>query len=189
MDTKKEISKGFTIIEVLVVVTVMLAVFLITIANFSQHKLQFSLSRIAYTFAQDVSRAQNMALAGVPYKDSLGIEQGIDGYGVSGDIIGLGDKKYIMYADKSPGNQQYDATDYVIGTIDFSSSEPGIIIKQIDNVSANKASINFGILTNTTTITQLNIGQSKAVFVFAFASDLTKTKTVSINTSGLVQVK
>src|SRR3989344_3056731 len=182
MDTKKETSKAFTMIEVLVVVTVMLAVFLITITNFSQYKLQFSLSSVVYAFAQDVSRAQNMALAGVPYKDSLGVEQGIDGYGIFGDITGLGNKEYIMYADKSPGNQQYDATDYIISTIDFSSSEPGIIIKQIDNVSANKASVNFSILTNTTTITQLNVGQNKAVFVFAFASDPTTTKTVSINT-------
>jgi len=182
-------QRGFTIIELLVAVAVISALLIIVISNFPYTRLQFSLSRVTHQFAQDVSRAQNMALSAVPYKDSFDVEQNVDGYGLYVDFDSLGNKKYIIYADRNPGNQQYDALDYVVGTVDFSSTEPEIIIKEISNVSGNNASVNFNSSNLTTTITQLNAGQNSVIVVFALASDLTKTKTVSINSSGLIEVK
>lgn len=186
MSTK---NKGFTIIEVLVSVTIILSLFAIVISNFPKAKAQFALSRVTNQFAQDVSKAQNMAVSAVPYKDSLGVEQAVDGYGVYANMTSLGNKKYIIYADKNPGNSQYDGADYTTNTIDFSSTEKGVVIKQINNVSGNIASVNFGSSNLATTITALNAGQTTVVFVFALESDLSVTKTVVINKSGLVEVK
>ena len=78
---------GFTIVEAIVVIVIISTFFVIAINNFSQSKLQFSLSRVASKFGQDVSRAQNLASSAVPYKDSLGVEQDVDGYGVYIDFI------------------------------------------------------------------------------------------------------
>ena len=164
-----------------------------------------------------------MALSSVQYKDSSGNIRPIDGYGVYVDLSSLGDKKYIIYADASPGNQQYDAlTDYIVETIDFSATESGVIIKQLNNVPDTKVSINFNSSNVTTSITllswdslfrpilislfgsppeilkMLNISRLFEVnaaiptsidVVFALESDLTKTKIVLINISGLVEVK
>lgn len=180
-------SAGFTIFELIVVIIIVSILLTILISDFSKAKLQFSLSRVAYKFSQDVSRAQNLAVSAVPYKDSFGTEQKVDGYGIYANLNSLGNKKYLIYADKNPGNQQYDSSDYIIETIDFSLTEPGIIIKEINNVTNNQASVNFNSADLTTAITQLNSGQNSAIFVFALVSDLTKTKSVVINTSGLAE--
>lgn len=182
-------KKGFTIIELIVVIAVVSIIPTIVIVNLPKIKLQFSFSRVAYKVAQDLRRSQDKALSQVIYRDSQGAIQAISGYGTYIDISGLGNKKYIIYADKSPGNQQYDASDYIVETIDFSQTEPGIVIKQLDNVAANKASINTDSTSLNTQITQLNPGQNNVNIVIALESDLTKTRTISVNTAGLVENK
>lgn len=182
-------KKGFTLIEVVVVVSVILILFTMAISRFSESKLQFSLSRVSYQFEQDVSSAQNMALSSVPYKDSLGVEQPVDGYGVYVDVGVLGNTEYIIYADKAPGNNQYDVSDYVIRQVDFSLNEPGIFIKQIDNIAGTATSIHFKSSNLLTIIDQITPGQNSILVVFAQSSDVTKTKGVSINQSGLIEVQ
>ncbi len=176
---------GFTIVELLVVVVIISVLTSIIISNFPQAKLQLSLSRVAYKFEQDARRAQGMSLSYPQYKDSSGISHQVAGYGVYVDM--LNNKKYIIYADSLPGNQSYDNLDYVAETIDFSLTEPGIIIKQINNIVGSNASVNFAPPNPTTTITTA-LCQNNMTVVFALESDLTKTKTVSINTAGLIQV-
>ncbi len=199
-----ESDAGFMMTEILIVISIVILFSAIIISNFPQIKLQFAISRVTYKFTQDLRSTQNLSLSSVQYKDSYGQQRPINGYGVYVDINSLGDKKYIIYADcayhvtLSPncpvnGNQQYDALDYVIDTIDFSLAEPGVVIKQLDNVFGNKASINFSPPNPDTTITSLdpsfNQYESRVDIVFALSSDLTKTRTVSVNTSGLIEVK
>jgi len=184
-------QRGFTIVELLVTIIIIAVFIAVIVSNFTQIKLQFALSRVSYKFAQDLRKAQNFALTSLEYKDSSGNIKSVDGYGVYIDFDNLGNKKYIIYADII-GNQQYDiynALDNFLDVIDFTLTEPGIIIKQIDNVSGNKVSINFNSSNLNTKITQLNQGQNNVNIVFALESDLTKTKTVSVNTSGLIEVK
>lgn len=182
-------KNGFTVIESLVIVVIIAVIITVVISNFPQVKLQFALSRVAYQFAQDVRRAQDKALSQVQYKDSSGEVQAINGYGIYIDINGLGSKKYIIYADSGSGNQQYDSLDYLVETIDFSVNERGVVIKEVNNVSDNKVSINFNFSNFNTTITSLAPNQNSVNIVFALESDLTKTKAVLVNTSGLVEVQ
>lgn len=182
-------EKGFTIVELILTTAIIAALLLVGISNFPQIKLQFSLSRATYQLSQTIRRAQDMALSSVVYRDSGGVTQAVDGYGVFLDINGFGNKKYIIYADKAPGNQQYDASDYLVETIDFSQQEPGIIVKELQNVSQNKASINFSIANVATSITQLNPNQNAVAIVLALESNMTTTRTVLANTSGLIEVQ
>jgi len=182
--------KGFALIELIVVITIISALTAIAISNFPKIKLQFSLLRVTHSFVENLRKTQQMALSAVPYKNSLGVEREIDGYGVYLDLnVFLGNKKYIIYADKSPGNKEYDSSDYLVETIDFNSSEPGVKIKEVNNVSLEKASINFNSSKIETTITQLNQGQNSVEFVFSLDSDSAVIKTVSVNTSGLIEIK
>ena len=182
-------EKGFSIVELLVVVSVISILLAVSIAGFPQIKANLSLIRQANNFQQDLRIAQEMALSGALYKDSSGIERQIDGYGVFVDILGLGSKKYIIYADKSPGNKQYDNSDYIILNSDFSLSEKGVKFQQINNVFLNKTSVNFSNSKIETSINQLNFGQSSAEFIFSLESDSSKTKKVIVNTAGLIEVK
>ena len=184
-----ESGAGFTIVELVVVVAIIALFPLIVIPNFPQIKLQFALSRVSHKFAQDVRRAQSLTVSSTLYKDSLGNEQPINGYGIFVDVTGLGNKKYIIYADKDPGNQQYDLSDYIVETIDFGQDESGVVIQQINNVFGNKVSFNFAPPSPDTTIIQLNTSESSAEVVFALESDASKTRSVWINGAGLVEVK
>ena len=180
-------EQGFTIIELLVVIAIIAVLAAVALSNFPQVKLQFSLSRVAYKFDQDVRRSQNLALSAVQYKDSFGNVQPVYGYGVLVDTTNLGNKKYLIYADKN-GNQAYDNQDYVVETVDLSASEPGIIIKEIDQISGTSTSINTNEANLATNIANLSVGQTQVSVVFALESNPATTRTISINTVGSVTV-
>jgi prepilin-type N-terminal cleavage/methylation domain-containing protein len=177
---------GFTIVELLVVIALISVFSLVLVSNFPQSRLQLSLSRVSYKFEQDVRRTQGRALSSEQYKDSGGTLQTVFGYGVYVDTLS-NNKQYIIYADKT-GNQIYDVTDYVIDTVNFSSTEPGIVIKQINNIVGTNVNIDFIPPNFNIIITPVAVGNRVDV-VFALASDLTKTRTVSVYQSGLVEVQ
>ena len=177
-------SKGYTILELLVVVAIISVLSVMTISNFPQAKLQFSLSRVANQFEQDVRRAQQLALSSLEFTDSSDVVHSVKGYGVNM----LNNKEYIIYADSldesGQNNQQYDVgVDYIVETINFSLTEPGIIIKEAvgDGVHFNPP--------NPITTFQSELELGNLDVVFAFESDLTKIKTVSIHGTGLVEIK
>ena len=62
-------------------------------------------------------------------------------------------------------------------------------IKELENISLNRASINFEISKVETKITQLNPGQSSAEVDFSMESDLSEVRSVLVNTSGLIETK
>ncbi len=177
-------QRGFTIIEIMVVLALMTSFLLVLISNFPQIRLNLSLSRTVHGFLQNTRKIQNTSMK---YKDANGVERPISGYGVYVDMSD--NKKYIIYADKYPGNFQYDLGDYLVSVIDLSVIEPGIIIKEVQNVVGNNVSINFTPPGPTTTITQLQPNQSNVNIIFAIEDDLAQERTVSVNTSGLVEIK
>ncbi len=204
----KKLQIGLTLAEVLVVIFIITAIILVVVSNFPQTKLQSALLRVTYKFEQDLRKAQNLALSATKY----GGTEVVGGYGVYVNLLSQGNKKYIIYADKvtNPakcnsnstnclpgpvacnGNEQYGTSfDYIIDTIDFSSTEPGIIIKEIrPTLSSSFSSINFSSC-DFSLITKITVagGTLNLVeIVFAFESDPNRTRAVSINSNGLVQV-
>jgi|SRR3989338_3168069 len=191
--TKKcQYMRGFTIIELLVVLAIILIIPMIVISNVPIIKLQFALSNATYEFAQDLRMAQNMALSPLEYKDSFGILQPIDGYGISIDFDDVGNVKYRVYADKKQGNQVYDPLDYIVKTIDL-GNRPGIVIKEIRtdefNRSSRQASINFSHANTYLSIYKNTKSQTMIEVVFAIDSDQTRTKIVSVNSAGLIEIR
>ncbi len=182
-------QKGFTLVELLVVISIVVIFPTIVVSNFPAVKLQFALSRQAHNFAQDVRSTQDRALSALDFNDQFGVSQSIYGYGVFIDTSSLGNTKYIIYADKDPGNRYYDELDLVVAIVDFSTSEPGIIIKEVQNAIGQSISINFAPPKPSTTISVLDEGQQGINVVFAMESDPEKTKIVFINTSGLIEIK
>lgn len=177
---------GFTVIELLVVIAVITILPTIVIVNFPSIRLEFALSRAAHKFAQDLRNAQDKAISSVRYMDASGNPQWVGGYGVYINTSTLGQVTYLVYADGPPANQQYDALDYIIETIDV--AESGVIIQRLENVLPPSVSINFAPPNPVTTIVP-NPSQGYVNVVFALPSDWSKTRTVSINTAGLIEVK
>lgn len=181
-------NQGFTAIEILVVLAIMSVLIALVIANFPLARKQSHLSRATYMFGQDVRRAQDLAFSAIEYKDAQGLIKPVSGYGLYVNLDTLGNKKYLLYADKSPGNNMYDEDDYLIEIIDLNKNTPEIIIKQIDNVNGRLADININSLDIKARIHSLVNSSEPAKFIFALENEDT-TKSIWVNTAGLVEVK
>ena len=178
-------SRGITLVEIIAVIFIIAIFSAILISDFPKIELQFALSRATYKLSQDIRRAQDMTLSGVKTDISGNPAKG---YGVYINLSdpSLGDKKYVLYADS--GNQQYDAGEE-IETIDFSQAESGVIIDRIEGTTNDQqVDINFKPPNPTITITSLSSGNRVQV-IFALESDLSQERIVSVNTSGLIEIK
>lgn len=194
-------EKGITLIEILVVVFIIALFSSILVADFPKIKRQFALTRAVYKMSQDLRRTQDMGFSG---QQIVGLD--VKGYGVYINLDSLGNKKYIIYADRD-NDQKYTETtevvcgeqalnkDCVIETIDFSQSEAGVFIKRIENTTTGRwVDINFMPPNPTITITELDEDSSgtkfnRVMITFELEDDLLKTRIVSVNTSGLIEIK
>ncbi len=182
-------EQGFTLIELLVVIAIITILPLVVVSDFPGIRLKFALSRAVHTFAQDVRNTQDLALSSFDFVDRFGVAQDISGYGIFVDLTSLGNAQYVIYADHYPGNGSYDQLDYIVKTVDFGTQEQGIIISQIGNVQGQQASINFVPPNPDISITELSGSNTSVDIVFSLESDPEVFKMVSINKSGLVEVR
>jgi len=203
----KNSSSGITLVEILVVVFIIGTFLMILVADFPKIQRQFALSRATYKFAQDLRRAQDMALSGVEIKKSGAAETIINakGYGIYIDLIS-NEKEYIIYADID-NSKTYNAPDApekiycdnfdpvvdagmdcIVETIDLSKDAHGVIIKEINNTNNfNYISINFNPPNPTVSISGLE-GGNRAWIVFALESDpINSTRNVFVWKSGLIE--
>jgi prepilin-type N-terminal cleavage/methylation domain-containing protein len=188
MERNKALA-GFTLAEILVVLFIISLLSALTFANYRQGGKQMALQRAASKLAQDIRRAQEMAIAATECPSGTACAGQIPaGYGVFLCITGgcNNPTQYILYADVD-NNQYFGAGDSIIATSTF---ESGIIISDIDNgPNPKRIAINFkppdpevklkfasgiGNEVATTTIT-LSLGSL--------------TKTVKVNKAGLIEIQ
>jgi len=190
-------NSGITLIEILVVVFIIALLASILVTDFPKIKRKFALTRAVYKMSQDLRRTQDMGFSGQQLKDTAENAISVKGYGIYIDLAN--NKKYIIYADIDD-NQRYDTLgavcgqqppnqDCVIETIDFSQAESGVIIDRIEGTTNDQqVDINFKPPNPTITITSLSSGNRVQV-IFALESDLSQERIVSVNTSGLIEIK
>ena len=94
-------EKGITLVEIIVVIFMIVMFSLIIIADFPTIQRRFALSRSAYKLAQDLRRAEDLGLSGVPLNDVSAPPSPIllKGYGLYADVSSHSAKEYIIYAD------------------------------------------------------------------------------------------
>lgn len=134
-----KMSKGFTIIEFLIVISIIGIFSAITFPNYRSTQQQLALQRSASKLAQDIRKVQEMAISAKECPPSIcgGSEPIIPpGYGI---YLKQGDSDYLLYADINPaaGNEKYNAGDALVKTIPL---EKGV---KINDVSPASMSINF----------------------------------------------
>jgi len=179
-------EKGITLIEIVVMVALIAIFSAILISDFPKMQRQFMLSRTAHKLAQDIRRAQDLALSGrKPTEDEK-----IAGYGIYLSTSNTG--QYILYKDKvidSSYDSKYsgDTSSESIETIVISDFSAGVSISKI-NDSTGSASVNFAPPNPTVTLT---LGGSDATFIeITLISDVDNfTKVVKVNSAGLIEVQ
>jgi len=189
-------ERGITLVEVIVAISIITVFSLIVISDFPKIKRQFALSRATYKLAQDIRKTEDLGLSGVQVLDEEGDPISTKGYGF---YINLPNnpKQYLIYADtNTPTDYRYTSgEDYIVETINILEDEPGVFVKEIydvDNPTVTNywASINFSPPNPTIIITtDSGISETKLGIVLGLESDASATRTVFINSSGLVDVE
>jgi len=207
-------NEGITLIEIVVVISIMMLFSIILISDFPKMQKQFALSRATYKLAQDLRKTEDLSLSGVQTYDKNKTEIVVRGYGVY--ISNTPTSEYIIYADvpldptypNSPSDQKYsggtpyvycntiDQTsrprkeDCVIEKIDISNvsngGHPSLEISKIDNIISTSTSINFSPPDPTIKIN--NLSPSKSEVGINLSNGLSNRR-VSVNTSGLIDVQ
>jgi Tfp pilus assembly protein FimT len=196
----RERENGITLVEIVVVLFIVTLFSLIVINDFPKIQRQFALSRTSYKLAQDLRKTQDLGLSGVRINDVLGDPIAVKGYGIFIDL-GQSATQYIIYADVN-GNQKYEgvnnycsqevdgAADCIVEMIDISKENPNVYIKTLDNISGSTTSINFSPPNPIISIDNfIPDSESKVGIVFGLSTDSSATRTIWVNTSGLISVQ
>lgn len=177
------LKKGFTLIEIIVVTAIIVILSSIFLANYRAGEKEYSLLRTANKLAQDIRRAEEMAISARECQNPIACPSGgvpPGGYGFY--IDKFSDDRYMIYADS--GSEKYTDGEQ-IETIYL---EQGVYIQNLVPSSAN-FSINFKPPDPTIEIKD-NAGQDKdnVTITIALRTDTSKTKTITVNKVGLIDV-
>ncbi len=177
-------SRGFTLIELFVTVAIALILGSVALIGYHSAQKKLALDRSAFKLAQDIRRAQEMAMAQEPYEGD--IPEG--GYGV---FLLPQASSYIFFRDLSQGNSAGPNHIWTPGDteelIEEIPLESGV---EIENLSADCVNIVFAPpfpYIYFKDIYESDLGDEISV-TLSLESDPSVTKTIKINKAGLIYV-
>jgi prepilin-type N-terminal cleavage/methylation domain-containing protein len=112
-------NKGFTLVELLVTVSIISLLSVVVFANYRLGEKRFALERSAHKLAQDIRRAQNMSMTTQEFQGAVP-----GGYGIYFNITNP--TQYFLFADLN-GNKIYDSNEKV-QTLEFEKRVSIIIL-------------------------------------------------------------
>lgn len=180
----KKNGSGFTLIELLVSIFIIIILFLMALANYRTGQQQLTLERAANKLAQDIRRAQEMAMAAEKCKGQ--IPKG--GYGVYLRKVPEADKKsYVLFCDIGNfPNGRYDPGSENVETIFF---EGGVEIKEF---TGNHLNVIF-IPPDPTVFFKdgngLPLADATVAITICLSNNEARTKIITVNKAGLIDVQ
>jgi len=205
VENQKTRERGFSLLELLVSIAVISILLLVVVTNYRAGDKQLALERSAHKLAQDIRRAQEMAMSARKCTVAICGEEMIPGGGY-GVYFESGAPSYcpqfqptcyILYADTAPQeeNEFYTSDD---SEVEFINLEKGIRILEIatkDNPSSpfqvrSVSGINFKPPDPTIKIKYQEIGEeaSEVKIIIALQSDSNQTRTINVNKAGLIDI-
>lgn len=168
-------SAGFTMIEMVTVLGIIVIMSVITFANYHSGNQQYVLENEAYLLAQNFRKVQEMALSS---RDIPGVNA--FGYGI---YLKQGDAGYKLYADLTdPPDGVYQASDYTV--LDVAMAKNVYFV----SVTPDILSVNYTPPDPLTTLTG-STGQAVEATIVLGMEGVTKTQTVIVNRGGLIYVQ
>lgn len=182
-------NKGFTLVEVMVSISIMAIVTVMSIASFYSTKKENDRQSVARTIASDVRKAESYALGLKEFSSGV-IPSG--GWGIYFNKTNLNNKKYSIFADLgSPPNKIFDeATELLVEKNIVGAKVNNITLFDSGGVSSNHDSVNITFLPPEPTIyicadsTHCDYTRAEIGVI----TDSGATSTISINNLGLVDV-
>ena len=188
MIIKKSQNKGFTLVEILLSIFIIMLFTGLTLMNYKSGGKALAFQRSVNKMSQDIRIAEQKALSSAKCEETGGDPE--DSYGVYLEVEnGTGNgKKYIIYADVGAHQGEYDSGDVQVG--DDILLESDVYIKEItiDGFSMNYASINFQSPEPLIDIIGDN-GSGNEIDIILGQESSSKTLIVGANTAGLVEIE
>jgi len=163
-------QRAFTLIELMVVASIIIILSAVALLNYRSGESQFALQRSANKLAQDIRRAQEMAMSAKEFGGT--VPEG--GYGINFQTTAT--SSYILFADLND-NGVFDSGE----TIEKPSLEEGV---RISNLSpSSPLNVTFSPPDPTT-----NINLSDTLAIITITNDI-QTKIIRVNKAGLIYVE
>lgn len=184
--------RGFTLVELLVSIFIIMLMSGIIFANYRGGRQEFALQRSANKLAQDIRRAQEMAMSAREIWDDVQgkyvVPEG--GYGVTVKTTpSPPTKTYTLFGDANEvNNHSYGAGDYFIEEIEV---EKGVIIKSLQVSVGVKNKIHITFVPPDPKVYITPAGEpptSWCKITLALEQDLEKTKTITVNKVGSIEI-
>jgi len=181
----KQKGRGFTLIELLVVTAMIAILAALLLTNYRSGQRQLALDRAASKLAQDIRRAQEMAMAVKEEEGCLGHEDYKYGYGINFD---KDDNKYILFADCN-GNKKYKEE---TPDLDVPLFNPDFNKVAIDSFSGLGDRLDITFEPPDPFVYFYGPGELDVANVFIVLkvkNDPSKTKTITVNKAGLITIE
>ena len=182
-------KKGFTLLETLVVISIIILLTTIALPSYKSGQRQLALSRAANKMAHEIRGAQEMAMSAKKHEGSVPL----GGYGIYFYKSGTNYDVYL-YAD-SDGDETYDSGEEVRAIYNESleiylESEVKIKEVKINSSQPDETSINFRPPDPFIKIKDGGgVDHQEAIITLALKADESKTKVVTVNKAGLIDVE
>jgi len=168
---------GFTLVEILVSIFIIILLSGIIFANYRAGGQQFALQRSANKLAQDIRRAQAMAMGAKEYQGSVPPRYGLE-------FTTATSTSYILFADQND-NGTYEPPDNEVERITF---EEGVSINELFTIGPKtKLWIAFKPPDPITEIRDPGGPRSLGRIQLIGANN--QTKTIQVNQAGLIEIE
>lgn len=195
------IKTGFTLVELLVSIFIIVLLAGIIFASYRTGGQQFALQRSANKLAQDIRRVQQMAMSAKETNLGGQVPAGQEfvpkgGYGISFDTISS-NSSYMIFADCNE-NRQYTSGNVCVSDsypedVETIELEKGVQIKDIQKEgggSPDRIDITFVPPDPEIHIVPPAGGEpSWCEIILVLIADSSKTKTITINKAGLIEIE
>jgi len=174
-------SKGFTLVELLVVTAIIVLMTALILPNYRTSDKQLVLQRATYKLAQDLRRTQEMAMSAKEFQGQVPPRYGIE--------FGKDRNYYILFADMNipDGNGKYEPPGPDI-EVERITLEKGVMVQDLlTPLSKTTVWVAFKPPDPLTTIR--DPGEDRAILRIKLTNADNQIKIVSVNNVGLIAIE
>lgn len=190
-------DKSFTLVELMLVMTIIMVITALVLLNYRAGGQHLALSRSANKLAQDIRRAQEMAVSAAVCESCGGIVP--HRYGIYSDSSADNPTSYLMFADINNDGSWLPADDIEVKRLYY---EPGVFLSSITDSACSTWPPGPGIWRPHITFsppdpaTELKVGWVPTLFscteiilTLQVGDSSGPTKKVKVNSAGLIYVE